>query len=522
MAISDYPGDLPQLKRRQEIIGQGSAPAGIGLTPEQAKAQRDAEWRKGSSQRQQQFKQGVSDAVGTAADSIASIPLGIGKALANANVYDRPFDYSTPAKEAAKPGATPQQQAGGIMAFDAAQRATDAGIAYDKQMRAMPRPSAPIPDTLKALSSGVVASGGAGGKLADPSSQQSAAQPDEQPVAAERGQFGEVGYGGIVGRVSVDGVAEFSNLSGDQQVGTGRQFSAAGLRPQRERVEIPAIPGEDRRAMPPGPARSGTLASGSNVRTDAEEFSRLGSAANIGNGIGTFSQGAAGDAALATERFERANAERAKMIEIAQRGEPRGLTVVGTRDKMTVDDVLQAKLGLRQREADRADRELQQRSIDAGMDRGLKERELTAAEQRNQLEGQRTQQEIESGDLSLAQQRQVADLYARYEQAAPEERAALAEQIRTLTGKDAPNRFTVVPGGQEYDSTAGALVNRPSRVFNNQTGQFVDGGRLQQSSSNPQMQADVAQARRIIAADSSKRAEVERRLQQAYGRGLED
>ncbi|SFP39622.1 hypothetical protein SAMN05216229_102126 [Geopseudomonas sagittaria] len=435
MAISDYPGDLPQLKRRQEIIGQGSAPAGIGLTPEQAKAQRDAEWRKGSIQRQQQFKQGVSDAVGTAAGSIASIPLGIGKALANANVYDRPFDYSTPAKEAAKPGATPRQQAGGIMAFDAAQRATDAGIAYDKQMRAMPRPSAPIPDTLKAPSGGVVASGGAGGITADPSSQQSAAQPDEQPVAVERGQFGEVGYGGIVGRVNADGVAEFSNLSGDQQAGAGRQFSAGGLRPQRERVDIPAIPDEDRRAMPQGPAGSRNLASGSNVRTDAEEFARLGSAANIGNGIGTFSQGAAGDAALAAERFERANAERAKTIDMLRQYEPSGIS--GNRGPMTLDDALQARLGLRQRESDRADRELRQRGIEAGMDRSLRERELTAAEQRNQLEGQRTQQEIEAGDMTLAQQRRVEELSARIADPATDaaERESLLRTYSQLTGK---------------------------------------------------------------------------------------
>lgn len=66
-------------------------------------------------------------------------------------------------------------------------------------------------------------------------------------------------------------------------------------------------------------------------------------------------------------------------------------------------------------------------------------------------------------------------LYAAYEKAkTPEERAALAEQLRALSGKEAPNRFTVVPGGQEIDPTTNMAVTRPARVFNNQSGQFVD------------------------------------------------
>ena len=51
------------------------------------------------------------------------------------------------------------------------------------------------------------------------------------------------------------------------------------------------------------------------------------------------------------------------------------------------------------------------------------------------------------------------------------------------------------------------------------TGQVVGQGL---GLTNPQMQADLAQARRIVAADPSKRAEVEKRLQQAYSRGLEN
>lgn len=92
---------------------------------------------------------------------------------------------------------------------------------------------------------------------------------------------------------------------------------------------------------------------------------------------------------------------------------------------------------------------------------------------------------IQQGELGLRQEvqgfqtraaRRQEDLQARYEAAkTPEERSAIAQQIRDLSGKQEPqNRFTVVPGGQEIDPTTNQLVTRPARVINNQTGAFVD------------------------------------------------
>lgn len=55
------------------------------------------------------------------------------------------------------------------------------------------------------------------------------------------------------------------------------------------------------------------------------------------------------------------------------------------------------------------------------------------------------------------------------------QRERATETMRVLQGKyekEVPNRFTVVPGGQEIES--GLPVTRPARVMNNQTGQFVD------------------------------------------------
>lgn len=110
--------------------------------------------------------------------------------------------------------------------------------------------------------------------------------------------------------------------------------------------------------------------------------------------------------------------------------------------------------------------------------------------------------DVQRGELALRQEAQglqtrgaqrVEKLYEQYEKAKPEERAAIGEQIRTLTGKDHGNRFTVVAGGQEVDPTTQQLTTRPARVFNNQTGQFVDqpAGQGQRAAMPPGMTRQV-------------------------------
>ena len=68
-----------------------------------------------------------------------------------------------------------------------------------------------------------------------------------------------------------------------------------------------------------------------------------------------------------------------------------------------------------------------------------------------------------------------------------------AEQICTLAGKDHTNRFTVVAGSQDVDSTTQQLTTRPARVFSNQTGQFVGqpAGQSQRAAMPPGMTRQV-------------------------------
>lgn len=94
---------------------------------------------------------------------------------------------------------------------------------------------------------------------------------------------------------------------------------------------------------------------------------------------------------------------------------------------------------------------------------------------------------IEAGRLGLEKQVHGFDirsgqrqekLQERYQAATKsEDRTAIAQEIRDLAGRqDQTNRFTVVPGGQEWDTTANTMRNVPGRVLNNQTGQWVDAG----------------------------------------------
>ena len=68
----------------------------------------------------------------------------------------------------------------------------------------------------------------------------------------------------------------------------------------------------------------------------------------------------------------------------------------------------------------------------------------------------------------------IEALQTAYESAKPEDRAAIAEQLRVMTGKERPSKYTVSRGGQVYDPKAMTMVNQPDRVFDNQSGTWID------------------------------------------------
>lgn len=132
---------------------------------------------------------------------------------------------------------------------------------------------------------------------------------------------------------------------------------------------------------------------------------------------------------------------------------------------------------------------------DAGMRQQRDQQELNLRQQevegRQDLAGQELGIKREAqGFQTRAAQRQEA-LQARYEAAkTPEERAAIAQQIRDLSGKtESPkDNFMVVGGGQEWDASAGAMRNVPQRLIDLRSGR--EAGSTQQP---PNMPADKAQ-----------------------------
>lgn len=107
--------------------------------------------------------------------------------------------------------------------------------------------------------------------------------------------------------------------------------------------------------------------------------------------------------------------------------------------------------------------------------------------QSNQLDQQRLAGDREVQGFQTRAAQRTEKLYQQYENAKPEDRSAIAQQIRDLAGKDTPNRFTVVPGGQGFNSD-GTTYTLPSEVLNNQTGDFIN---------RPGAQRDAAPARPV-------------------------
>ena len=223
-------------------------------------------------------------------------------------------------------------------------------------------------------------------------------------------------------------------------------------------------------------------------------------------GRGTFSQMQAGDSALAMGRFERANQEREKMIQVSRRGgigEGGGrVTVVRDSSRApSIAELMNARMQSRQAQDETARAQAQQ-SIIEGAD------QLAT----NQLTRQKTQQEIEAGRQGQETQQRIADLRAQIANTSlPVDQRQAAEQAYNALTLSPADRYMEVRGGENAEG-----AKQASKVFDRLTGREID-----ENPQSAQLNSDLEQARRVIASDPTKRAEIEKRLQQAYGRGLD-
>lgn len=95
----------------------------------------------------------------------------------------------------------------------------------------------------------------------------------------------------------------------------------------------------------------------------------------------------------------------------------------------------------------------------------------------NPLANELTATQVQAGRLSVQQAQQLAGLQAAFAaEKDPAKRAALAEQIRVLSGKDTPARFAAIhaSGGSSIDPATGRVVRAPDSVavLNQATGEL--------------------------------------------------
>jgi len=244
--------------------------------------------------------------------------------------------------------------------------------------------------------------------------------------------FGAQG-GAIAARTGADGTPEFTN---DAKVVAGAA------------------------AMPAAGFGSTSAAGKSNMGDDVA-LEKRGSIKNVGNGVGTFSQAQAGDAALAAGRFERANEERAKMVAASKASEPNGgLTIVGDSSR---------KPSLQERQLAR----LNERNANIEAQQARTELGFAALNQRNateQVQQQKMQQDMQAGQLTLEQQQRVAQIQQQLADPnlKPEQRAQLESAYYSLTG-NTKDRYMEVTGGTNANGAKDA-----SKVFDSRSGKFVN------------------------------------------------
>jgi len=282
--------------------------------------------------------------------------------------------------------------------------------------------------------------------------------------------------GQVVGQMGPGGVASFSNdPSAVAGAGLPREGSFGARRPAVAPEAQPRY-GAYRRT----PEQLAAM----RLQND-QDLAATGSAANLGNGVGTFSQAQAGDAQLALDRFERANQQRQQMVETAHRGELGNnggqLTVVRDSTRAPSDaDIQNARLEERLANTDAA-RQQAQNSTALANQRVASEAQQMGSEALNQ---QRLQQQVAGGDFELQQQERIDRLRAALADPtlSPEERSQ-AQQAYTYLTTPAKDRYRTQDVILGRDETGKDI--RGTQLFDVTTGQPVAGGGQQQVAMPP-------------------------------------
>lgn len=190
-----------------------------------------------------------------------------------------------------------------------------------------------------------------------------------------------------------------------------------------------------------------------------------GGMSRVGDGVGGgLSVGAPGDAQMAIDRFERANQERAQMIQASRRGEigEGGGRVTVVRDSSrspTLADLQNARLDARQAQTEGQRQQTQQGAANSAVERAATTQRM-GTEQLNQ---QRLQQQIAEGDLGVQDRQRLDQLRAQIND------PNLSEQQRAQA-MDAYNALSITPDArlkaqQEANSQQQRLISDLYKSF---------------------------------------------------------
>ncbi|MCZ4321467.1 hypothetical protein [Pseudomonas anguilliseptica] len=213
----------------------------------------------------------------------------------------------------------------------------------------------------------------------------------------------------------------------------------------------------------------------------ADDLPRLG-VGRIGNGVGTFSQAEAGDSQLALGRFERAGEEREKMIQASRRGQigeggGRVTVVADSSREPTFAEIQRAKLDGRVAQTEA----LQSQTRQGGAESNQR---MTTA----QLEQQKLQQDLATGQFSVQDRQRIAELQARMvDPGLSEAERTSAREAYTALSTQAKDRYQsqdVILGRDESGKDI-----RGTQLIDVTTGRPVAGGAVQ-----PQRRAAVSMA----------------------------
>lgn len=268
--------------------------------------------------------------------------------------------------------------------------------------------------------------------------------------------------GNVTARKQANGVMEFSgqNVSGDVSYNGGFKPSGAGVSNQNMAAADALAQRYAGLGFTPGSA--GAMA---NTQQGPQNLTPQTS----GSGFGILDSGYRDRRAAAMDVQQMKPGAKTAQAALLQRqnAEP-GQQI--ERDKMAADVT-----------SGNADRALRADEISATS--GFRSGQLANDAARLNLDTRKTDSDLEARGFEVSQAKRLESIRKKYEAATdPKVKADLAQQLRTLSGdKDQQNRFTVVPGGQEWDAAAGVMRNVPAGVINNQTGEFVGGGPKQQA-----------------------------------------